>query len=200
LEVKQSKAVHTPPIEDVGVQDTSDVEGDRVIEVTLMLPKRTVSSKTASQREARKEVKLAGEGDDDLGVVEVVSLPGTIVADEVDAVDHEAMVKEMPERPPKKMMAPAPAMEVDQQLSKNPVTVKWLHALAGVVVDEVAEHVVASLVDFIEEADHHVGVEAVTGNPPPEEKNRVRILRTMRPKNLQRTKLNYQLIVFKTRS
>jgi len=196
LEAKQSKAVHTPPIGDVEVRGTSDVEGDKV---TPMLRKRMVSSKTASQKGARKEVKLAGEAGDDFVEAEVVSLRDTIVADEVDAVDHEVMVKEMPERPQKKMMAPVPATEVDQQLSKNPVMVRQLHALAEVAaaVDEVAVGDAASLVDFIEEVDHLVGVvEVVTGNPPQEEKNRVRILRTTSPKNLQRTKINYQLIVY----
>jgi len=183
----------------VEVRDTSDVEGETVI-VTL-LPKRMVSSKTASQRGVRKEVKLAGEAGDDFEEAEVVSLRDTIVADEVDAEDHVVMVKEMPERPPKKMMAPVPATEVDQQLSKNPVMVKCPHVLVGVVVDEVAVEDAASLADFIEEEDHLVvGVEVVTGNLPQEEKNRVRTLRTMRPKNLLRTKINYQLIVYKTRS
>lgn len=198
MEAKQSKAVHTPQIEDVEVRDTSDVEGETVI-VTL-LPKRMVSSKTASQRGVRK-VKLAGEAGDDFEEDEVVSLRDTIVAEEVDAEDHVVMVKEMPERPPKKMMAPVPATEVDQQLSKNPVMVKCPHVLVGVVVDEVAVEDAASLADFIEEEDHLVvGVEVVTGNLPQEEKNRVRTLRTMRPKNLLRTKINYQLIVYKTRS
>jgi len=198
LEAKQSKAVHTPQIEDVEVRDTSDVEGETVI-VTL-LPKRMVSSKTASQRGVRK-VKLAGEAGDDFEEDEVVSLRDTIVAEEVDAEDHVVMVKEMPERPPKKMMAPVPATEVDQQLSKNPVMVKCPHVLVGVVVDEVAVEDAASLANFIEEEDHLVvGVEVATGNLPQEEKNRVRTLRIMRPKNLRRTKLNYQLIVYKTRS
>jgi hypothetical protein len=118
-----------PQIGDEGIRASTDVElqpTEVTNQTTVMeaLPKRRVSSKVVPRKEARK-VKPGEEAAGDFGVVKEAVTPqditGAVVGEE-DAGVLEVTVKEMPERPLRKMMDPAPG--VDPPLSKSLVTEK----------------------------------------------------------------------------